>query len=135
MDFEELIDVIFSSPPTGENSIQLGFTNDMEVNDLFEFLLSFFTNGSKKKFSNIDGTVNVRKWSDVELTTMKKYCKSIGYDCNINIIKYPESSERDFSLDSYKKMVITKQTQLRTLKLPLKINQDVVIISFDILDS
>ena len=47
MDISELFDTILSNPAKPPKTIDLSFVNEIDLKDLFEFLLQFFTDISK----------------------------------------------------------------------------------------
>ena len=80
IEIEDLIEKIFTESPKPQNCIELSFINDMDVKDLFEFLLTFFTEGSKMLFGDNNNRVDIAKWTDIEFNIMNRYCKSIGFN-------------------------------------------------------
>ena len=131
---DDLIEKIFSKPPKGINEIKLSFANMMGVKDLFEFLLTFITNGSKLLFGKNSGKVYIAKWTDIEFNILNKYCKSIGYEFILD--RYSEEEEQliDFKSMSYKNKKFNNLTHLHLFKLPIKCNNDIFVFSFKIIE-
>ena len=136
IELNTLVENIFSKTPQSQKSIQLEFINELTNKDLFEFLLSFFTEGAKFKYGVLENNivrVNLNEWTERQLMVMKEYCASISFILNVEIFNCNESLHIDFQKLNYKKMNITHNTHLRELKLPLNISDKVYVISFDYL--
>ena len=106
MELNQLVDTIFSKQPQHQKSIQLEFLNDLDNKDLFEFLISIFTEGSKIKYgTNINDKiiVNLNNWSNKELDTMKDYFKSISFILDVKIYHINDSLRLNFDNMNYKK--------------------------------
>ena len=136
IELNTLVENIFSKSPQSQNSIQLEFINELNNKDLFEFLLSFFTEGAKFKYGVLENNivrVNLNEWSERQLMIMKEYFASISFILNVEIFNCNDSLHIDFQKLNYKKMNITHNMHLRELKLPLNISDKVYVISFDYL--
>lgn len=133
LEIDDLITKIFSESPKPSHSIQLSFVNQMGVKDLFEFLLTFITSGSKILFGGNNGTVNIAKWTDIEYNILNRYCKSIGFEFILDRYSTEEEQLINFKTMSYKKKEITNYTKLETLKLPIKCQNDIFVFSFNLL--
>lgn len=129
----QLIENIFSEQPKNANSIELSFIEQIELNDLFEFLLTFFTNGSKLLYANKEGVVDITKWGDDDIIKMKNYCRSIGFDVTIEM--YNKNDQETYCVDfnkmNYKNLKIDSKTELNEFKLPLNFkNSDYVCVIY-----
>lgn len=131
IDSDDLIREIFRKPAKNKNEIQLSFVNELGVKDLFEFLLTFFTEGSKIKYGNSEGKVNLASWTDREINKMKEYTNSIGFELIIDLYSDPDTNMINFNRMNYKNINIKPQTKLKELKLPLRCGSNVFVISFD----
>tara|TARA_R110002074_G_scaffold66580_1_gene157242 strand:+ start:254 stop:667 length:414 start_codon:yes stop_codon:yes gene_type:complete len=133
LEIDELITKIFKDSPKPQHSIQLSFISDIDIKNLFEFLLTFITNGSKIIFGGNTGTVNISKWTDIEFNILNNYCKSIGFEFILDRFSTEEEELINFKNMSYKKKEINNYTKLETLKLPIKCNDDIFVFSFKFL--
>ena len=131
IDSNDLITKIFSKSPENKNAIQLSFVNQLDVKDLFEFLLTFFTEGSKVRYGNTEGKVDLASWTDKEMNKMKCYTESIGFHLIIDVYSDPETRLLDFNLMNYKNTKINHNTPLKELKFPIRCGANVFVISFD----
>ena len=130
MDLDELVQNIFSKKPQTLNSIQLEL-EDQDVKGLFEFFLMMFTNGSKLLYGNYKGHVDLSKWTIDELKVMKQYFASFGISLVVDIYNKIEQYNINFNNMNYRNIIITEQTLLNTLKLPLMCNDKIYVISFE----
>lgn len=128
---DQLIDKIFNDLPMAKKSITLSFVEDMELVDLFEFLLTVFTQGAKNLYGDSKGKVNLDMCTDTELDIMNKYCESIGF--KVIIDKYDPSDAQyiDFNAMYYKNIKITQQTVLRELHLTMHCKKNIYVLTFD----
>ena len=85
---EELVWNIFNKQPQPEKSIQLQFVENLDLREMFEFGLTFFTEGAKYKYGNEKGKIEIDKLTEKEINIMKEYFKSIGFKLNIKKIFY-----------------------------------------------
>ena len=134
MDIEELFEAILSKPAEPPKSIDLSFVNEIELKDLFEFLLQFFTEISKTFFSNDDNIVELEQLSELDLKRINNYIQSIGFSSTIDI--FPTSALDIFDIarlqnGKYNKITITHQTKLKDLYFTLKCKDTIYKISFD----
>lgn len=131
----ELIERIFAEEPKNPNSIELSFITQMDLKDLFEFLLTFFTEGSKKIYGEPNGKVDITKWNDEDIQKMKKYCQSIGFNLMLELHNKNdmETYTIDFNKMNYKNLVIDSKTVLNEFKLPLNFQDSdfICVIYFD----
>ena len=120
---------IFKESPKDPNIIQLEL-QDMDMGDLFEFLLIVFTNGLQKLYGNDKDKVDISQISDEQFGRLNQYFNSFGFDC-IYIV-YPIEAEYhiDFNKLSYKNAEINTDTQLENLCLPIKVQDKIYVIGF-----
>ena len=137
LELEELVNNIFNRQPQPKKSFQLQFIENLSVKEVFEFLITFFTEGAKYKYGteNKEGkiTVDISKWTQKELKIMEDYFASICFKLNVEIYEASKSKHIDFNLMSYSKQVIGKNTPLNTLKFPLYTQNTIYVIGFDYL--
>jgi len=137
LELEDLVNNIFNRQPQPKKSFQLQFIENLSVKEVFEFLITFFTEGAKYKYGSktSDGktTVDLSKWTQKELNTMEEYFASVFFKLNVEIYEASKSKHIDFNLMSYRKQVIGKNTPLNTLKFPLYTQNTIYVISFDYL--
>lgn len=87
MEFQDVIEKVFSESVKPPNSVQLEFINDdMTMRDIFEALLSFTVGGMKLLFSKDSKTVDIGTLSDEDISKLIGYVRSIGFD--LIITKY-----------------------------------------------
>ena len=134
MDIEELFEAILSKPAEPPKSIDLSFVNEIELKDLFEFLLQFFTEISKTFFSNDDNIVELEQLSELDLKRINNYIQSIGFTSIVDI--FPTTALDIFDIarlqnGKYNKINITYQTKLKDLYFTLKCKETIYKISFD----
>ena len=137
LELEDLVNNIFNRQPQPNKSFQLQFIENLSVKEIFEFLITFFTEGAKYKYGteNSEGkiTVDISKWTKKQLTTMEDYFASVFFKLNIETYEVAKSKHIDFNLMGYNKQVIGNNTPLNTLKFPLYTPKTVYVISFDYL--
>jgi hypothetical protein len=135
IELDELVNNIFNKQPQSPKSFQLQFIENLDVKEIFEFLVTFFTEGAKYKYGidypNGKTTVDLSKWKEKELQLMKDYFASIYFKLNLEIHKESESKHIDFNLMSYHNQVIGNETPLNTLKFTLKSGELIYVISFE----
>ena len=135
LELEELVNNIFNRQPQPSKSIQLQFIENLSTREIFEFLLSFFTEGAKYKFgedkTDPNTKVDISKWTTKELDLMKEYFASISFKLNVNIVNILNKNNK--KIKSYKDNDINESTPLKNLPFPIFIGNFVYIISFDYL--
>jgi hypothetical protein len=134
MDIEELFEAILSKPAEPPKSIDLSFVNEIELKDLFEFLIQFFTEISKTFFSNENNTVELEQLSELDLKRINAYIQSIGFTSVIDI--FPVSALDIFDIarlqnGKYNKININLNTNLNDLYFTIKCKETIYKISFD----
>ena len=127
---DQLINKIFNDLPMAKKSITLSFVEDMELVDLFEFLLTVFTQGAKNLYGDSEGKVNLDMCTDTELDIINKYCQSIGFKVIIDKYDPGDSQYIDFNAMYYKNIKITQQTVLRELHLTMHCKKNIYVITF-----
>lgn len=132
---EDLVNNIFNRQPKDEKCIQLQFVENLDLKEMFEFLLTFFTEGAKYRYGNLEGKIELDKWTDKELDMMKKYFKSIGFKLYVESFNYKKNFLFDSSLYKYDytKVKIKKNTKLEELKVSFKCTEFIHVIYFGIL--
>jgi hypothetical protein len=134
MNIDELFENILSKPAEPPKSIDLSFVNEIDLKDLFEFLLQFFTEISKTFFSNDQNIVELENLNDFDLKRINAYIESIGFKTIIDI--YPVDSMDIFNIarlqnGKYNKITIGNSTKLNELYFTLKCKEKIYKISFD----
>lgn len=133
INYEDLVERIFSKRPQNEKSITLDFVERLSIEELFEFLLSFFTDGTKILYgeTSCNGKVQVdlNKWTQDTINEMKQYLAMIGFDLFIEIEDF--NSQKNYSSLMYNKIQIKENTKLSELKMILRNLNKVYIINFD----
>ena len=131
MNINELIDIVFSDGIKPPRSIQLDLGgNDMDIKDVFEFLLTFFTEGMKLLYGDSRGKVDLSQLSESDIRLLAQYIQSIGFGCLITVYPPKEANKYDFMAIKYTNVQITSNTKLEELKLPLRSKDTVYVISF-----
>ena len=131
---EDLISRIFYKKPQPEKSIQLQFVENLDLKEMFEFLLTFFTEGAKFRYGNMEGKLELDKWTNKEVDLMKEYFKSIGFKLYVNSVNHKEKNF-NYSLYNYnyKEVKINEKTKLNELKIAFKCQDFIHVIYFDII--
>ena len=133
INYEDLVERIFSKRPQNEKSITLDFVERLSIEELFEFLLSFFTDGTKILYgeTSCNGNVQVdlNKWTHDTINEMKKYLAMIGFNLFIEIEDF--NPQKNYSSLMYNKIQIKENTKLSELKMILRNLNKVYIINFD----
>ena len=135
LELDELVNNIFNRQPKPAKSIQLQFIENLSITEIFEFLISFFTEGAKYKYGEDKGNpntkVDITKWTNKELDLMKEYFSSISFKLNVDIL---DSKEHSFSsIITYKNIPINSSTALKELKFPIRVGSLIYVLSFDYL--
>jgi len=130
MDPINFSDSIFSTEIKSPHTIQLEL-EDMDIGDLFEFLLLVFTNGLKHFYSKQDGKVDLTTVSPEQFNKINEYYHSFGFECVYVIYPVAAESEINFNKLSYKNKVITSTTHLSCLCYPMKVRDRIYVIGFD----
>jgi hypothetical protein len=134
IDFDNLVETIFTRPLQPNNYYQLQFIEDLEISDVFEFLLMAFTSGSKILYGDASGKVSLNTWGVNEINELNARFNSFGFKCNIlsfsTIEEYTHSG-----IKTYKEIMIKPSTHLNKLYFSIKCSNNGVIyvINFDLL--
>jgi len=135
LELDELVNNIFNRQPKPAKCIQLQFIENLSISEIFEFLISFFTEGAKYKYgedkSDPNTKVDITKWTHKELDLMKEYFASIGFKLIVDIMENNPTTIS--SIKNYKSINITNQTKLTELKFSIGVGTLVYVISFDYL--
>lgn len=125
----ELAEKLFSQPPQSSHSIPLE-VEDMDMGDIFEFLLIVFTNGLKILHGDENGKVDLGQLSESQFDKVNEYFNSIGFDTTY--VVYPLEAENmiDFNKLNYRNTEITDSTQLIDLCFPMKVTDKIYVIGF-----
>ena len=130
--YDDLVETIFSKEPDKPKSITLDFVNKLELKDLFEFLLSLFTDGCKRLFGKYENNilkVNLDDFSTEKIDKIKKYFLMIGFELIINIEKY--NPDKDYELLNYNNKIIDDQTSLSELTMIIRRINTVYFVNFE----
>jgi hypothetical protein len=131
VDTTQLIDQIFNQPPMPKRAITLSFVEDMNLIDLFEFLLTVFTEGGKKLYGDTEGKINLDMCTDTELDVINKYCQSIGFKFIMDKYDPGDAQYIDFNAMYYKNIKITERTLLKELHLTMHCKKNIYVLTFD----
>lgn len=96
IEFEELIEKIFNSPPNEKSSIPISFDNT-NLKEMHEALLMFFTKGMKKIYGH-NGSVNLLSLNEDDFLYMNKYFESISINMNY---KFYDINEYDLMYNNH----------------------------------
>ncbi len=134
MNVSELAEAIFFSTPKDPHSIKLGLEdNGMNVKDLFEFLITLFTEGMKILHGDDNGVVNLDALNQDNFDYVNRYFESIGFKCHL---EYGSVNQRQYDpKDLYTNINITINTPLQALKLPLISGNKIYVICFELLNN
>lgn len=126
IDFEELIEKIFNSPPDEKSSIPISFDNT-NLKDMHEALLMFFTKGMKKIYGN-NGSVNLLSLNESDFLYMNRYFESISINMN-----YRFYDIQDYDLMYNNHFDIKGYNNLEDYCFKLKIEDKIFILWFNII--
>ena len=130
---DELVLSIFNRIPKPEKSIQLEFMERLSTKEIYEFLLTFFTEGAKYKFgidkSDPNTQINIQAWTYKEFDLMKSYFASISFNLELDIVSKNNISSKQF--ETYKD--IDSNTLLKEIKFVIPIGDFIYLMSFDYL--
>lgn len=129
----ELVNNIFNKQPQTAKSIQLQFIENLSMKEIYEFLLTYFTEGAKYKFG-LDKTdpntkIDIASWTSKEINLMKDYFASISFKLDYNIEHI--STFNNKNMITYKD--IQETTPLKNIMLPSYIGNFVYVLNFDYL--
>lgn len=133
IDINELLNDIIIQQPKDEKSINFQFQNKIEIRDLFEILLNFFTDICKLYYSDDNHRVDLEILSNEDLDFIRKYFKSIGFNFNIESFNYYQISNNfieQLQKNKYDKIVINTDTEINDLYFVLKCRNIIYKIKF-----
>ena len=138
MDIEELLEQILYNEPTEPNNFRIEFEEQIELKDLFQLLLQFFTDICKTYYGNNEGIVNIDKLTKDDIEFVNKYFASIGFKFNLLVyqdITNVSSNILDYLRNNtYDKIKIDSKTKLKDLFFILNKDLKLYKISFEILN-
>jgi hypothetical protein len=135
MEIEELFDTLLSKPAEPPNSIDLSFIDQIDLKNLFEFLLSFFTEISKTFYGDDNHVVKLENLSDTDFKRINAYIESIGFTTILKTFDIDKTAIFNIGRlqnGKYNKINITCNTKLSDLYFTLKSDNIIYKISFDI---
>lgn len=135
IDIDDLLNNLIKNPPTQEK-IVFQFQNTVNVKDLFEILLQFFTNICKLYYSDDNGQVDLQILTNDDMNFIRKYFKMIGMDFQVETFNNNtiNQRERQFMYENkYDKIEITRETPLDYLYFMLQCQHILYRISFSYL--
>ena len=127
MDSEMLTNHIFGKSPKEPNTINIkldGEGSNLTVRDIFEFLLTTFTDGAKLLYGDANEKVDIGTWGETEVDTLKKYFRSFGFDITIKIYNNIQVVVNDYRTASI-------SNTLDKLQFALRCGNNTYVISFD----
>jgi hypothetical protein len=80
IDFDDLIEKIFSAQPNSENSLKIDLCENDNTEELFKTLTHIFTRGMQLIFGNRAGKVNLDYITTEQFFEMNQYFRSFGYE-------------------------------------------------------
>ena len=128
INLEKVIDIIFENPIKSPNSYIISFP-DYSLKEIFEALLSIFTEGMQRFYRNVDGKVELKNISEKQIEKINRYFHSFGITLVIEV--YTELEYLFINIIKYSDYPINNQTMLKELKLPFKSDNIIYIIGFD----
>jgi hypothetical protein len=104
---------------------------DMDIVDLFEYLLVVMTNGLKIKYGNGEGKVDLTNLSDENLKLVNDYFHSFGFECMY--VVYPIEAEHTINFEdiSYQNIELSDNTKLTDMCCPIKVKDKIYAIGFN----
>lgn len=130
MDPVTFAETIFTQRVKPPKSIEIE-CEEMDIGDLFEYLLIVMTNGLKIKYGNNEGKVDLTELSDSNLKMINDYFHSFGFECMY--IVYPIGAEQDINFNkiSYQNMNMTMNTKITDMCFPIKVKDKIYVIGFN----
>jgi hypothetical protein len=124
---EELSEKIFDYPIKGWCSVPISF-DGINLKEMHEALLMFFTNGMNKLFGNSNGNVNLLEIKEEEFLKINQYFHSLGI--NINYKLYDIFEYDNMILTHFNK---TEKNNLEDYCFKLKVENKIFVLWFNIL--
>jgi hypothetical protein len=112
------------------SSIQLQL-EDMNIGDLFEFLLIVFTNGLKHFYGNTNNRVDLTTVNSQQFENINKYFHSFGFECMYVVYPITAETEINFQKISYQNMDIDNNTNIKNMCFPIKVKDRIYAIGFN----
>lgn len=131
MDPTSFADKIFIESVKSPCSIQLEGFQDMNMGDLFEFLLIVFTNGLRVLYGDDNGKVELDQLTPDQFDKVNQYFHSFGFDSVYLIYPIVVEDQIDFQKLSYQDKEITPETDLTDLCFPIKVKDKIYVIAFN----
>lgn len=136
-DSVEFIENLINDTPGSKNSIVLSFLNEINLRDIFEFLMEIFTKLCLKKFGS-NGKVNLTQLTTNDFLMLAEYFNSFGYQINYELLDRNKDYVRITYLTNnhhYKNITTRPNLQLKDFYYILALNgtYNVYAIHFDIL--
>jgi hypothetical protein len=132
INYDDLIERIFTKVPDNPKSVTLDFVEQLSLKEIFEFLVSFFTDGSKILYGVREEdkiSVDISKWTSLELDMMKQYLAMIGFHLYVEVENF--NIYKNYDAIQYTNLKINHTTKLSELKIILKNSNKVYIVSFE----
>ena len=127
VDLKELASIIFNKEIKEKSYYSVQFDSIENLNDLYENLLMFFTEGMKILFG-INGKVDLFSLTSEDFVKFNKYMNSIGINCIFNI--YDESEYDKMFKENF--MIKIKKT-LSDYRFKIKIKNKIFVLFFEII--
>jgi hypothetical protein len=137
IDSVDFMEKIIQKPAQEKKTIVLSFLNEMNIRDVFEFLMEFFTRLSVAKHGN-NGQVDITIWSEQDFQLIKEYFNSFGYDIKYEMLDMDKDYVRlHFLMNNHFYKNITTRPNIKLNDyyyiLNMKKNNKSYAINFDIL--
>ena len=137
IDSVDFMEKIIQKPAQEKKTIVLDFLNEMNIRDVFEFLMEFFTRLSVAKHGN-NGQVDITSWTEQDFHRIKEYFNSFGYDINYEILDMDKDYVRlNFLMNNHFYKNITTRPNIKLSDyyyiLTMKKTNTSYAINFDIL--
>lgn len=132
----DIIEQIISKPPLLPNKISLDFAaeeKDLDLIDVFDFLLIFLSKLCKKMYSNnFSGKIELSCMTNENIIEINKYFNSIGFQLEVDKIPFNNDYIDEINDNKYDKIIIIPGMKLNKLYMPLKSGNMIYLIRFDI---
>jgi uncharacterized protein with PQ loop repeat len=130
---ESVITTIINEDPKPSCSIRIDFSPeeaDINIRDIFDFLLIFLTQLCKKLYQHDTDKIALDALTTAHITYINKYFNSIGYSLIIDRIPYTWSIVDPLQKNRYDRITIMPTTRLSTLYMPVLSRDTIYIIQF-----
>lgn len=138
MDIEQLLEQLINNEPSEPNAFRIEFEEQIELKDLFQLLLTFFTDICKLYFGNGEGVVDIDRLTPGDIEFVNKYFASIGF--KFNLLIYEDINNVSPTIidylhnNTYDKINIHDNTKLKELFFVLNKGVKLYKISFNIIE-